>query len=60
MTSVKACGSEDVTGGLERGVFSYRSDVKQLEEEKKTLEVELDDIRSQLERDGYTSVAQMR
>ncbi|XP_028283911.1 myomegalin isoform X3 [Parambassis ranga] len=60
LSSIQACGSEDVTGGLERGVLSYRSDVKQLEEEKKTLEVELDEIQSQLEGDGYTSVAQMR
>lgn len=37
-----------------------RADVKQLEEAKKTLKGQLEEIGLQLERDGYTSVAQMR
>lgn len=36
------------------------ADVKQLEEAKETLEGQLEEIQLQLERDGYTSVAQMR
>ena len=46
------------------GMLAQRADGKrdkqQLEEAKTTLEGELEEIRSQLERDGYTSVAQMR
>ncbi|XP_070701394.1 myomegalin-like isoform X2 [Pempheris klunzingeri] len=59
-TSVKVCGPEGVSGAPVRGVVSQRADVKHLEESKRTLEGHLEDIRSQLERDGYTSVAQMR
>lgn len=51
---------ENVTGGLVWGVSSQRTDVKQLEEAKKTLEGQLEEIKLQLERDEYTSVAQMR
>lgn len=51
---------EGVTAGLVRGVLSQRADVKQLEEAKKTLEGQLGEIRLQLEKDGYASVAQMR
>lgn len=36
------------------------ADVKQLEEAKKTLKGQLEEISLQLERDGYSSVAQMR
>lgn len=47
-----------------RGLLAQRSDgerdLQQLKEAKTTLEGELGEIRSQLERDGYTSVAQMR
>lgn len=43
-----------------RGAEGVRADVKQLEEEKETLEGQLGEIRLQLERDGYASVAQMR
>lgn len=39
---------------------SCRSDVKQLEEEKQTLEIQLEEISAQLEEDGFTSVSQMR
>lgn len=49
-----------MTRGLVRGAQSQRADVKHLDEAKKTLEFELEEIKSQLERDGYTSVAQMR
>lgn len=49
-----------MTRGLVRGAQSLTADVKQLDEAKKTLEFELEEIKSQLERDGYTSVAQMR
>lgn len=49
-----------MTRGLVRGAQSQTADVKQLDEAKKTLEFELEEIKSQLERDGYTSVAQMR
>ncbi|XP_050926027.1 myomegalin isoform X4 [Lates calcarifer] len=59
-TSVKLCESEGVTGGLARGALSQRADVEQLEEAKKTLEIQLEEIRLQLDRDGFTSVAQMR
>lgn len=57
---MKAHQPEDVTGGLVRGVLSQRTDIKQLEDAKKTLEDQLEEIKLQLERDGYTSVAQMR
>lgn len=43
-----------------RGSVSHCTDVKQLEEEKQTLESQLEEISEQLEADGYTSVAQMR
>ncbi|XP_035803441.2 myomegalin isoform X3 [Amphiprion ocellaris] len=59
-TPMKARGINSVTGQLGRGLLSQRADVKQLEEAKKRLEVELEEVKSQLERDGYTSVAQMR
>ncbi|GAA6234826.1 myomegalin-like isoform X5 [Lates japonicus] len=59
-TSVKLHESEGVTGGLARGTLSQRADVEQLEEAKKTLEIQLEEIRLQLDRDGFTSVAQMR
>ncbi|XP_022610484.1 myomegalin-like isoform X2 [Seriola dumerili] len=59
-TSVKAHEPEGVTGGLARGLLSPRADVKQLEEAKTTLEGQLEEIRLQLEKDGYASVAQMR
>ncbi|KAK5888903.1 hypothetical protein CesoFtcFv8_014954 [Champsocephalus esox] len=53
LASIQVCGAEGVTSALV-------SDVKQLEEAKNTLEVQLKEIKSQLERDGYNSVAQMR
>lgn len=56
LASLKACGAEGAPGPL----VSQRADIKQLEEAKKTLEAQLEEIRSQLERDGYTSVTQMR
>ncbi|XP_056277540.1 myomegalin-like isoform X4 [Pseudoliparis swirei] len=56
LASIQACGAEGVIGPL----VSQRADVKQLEEARKTLEGQLEEIRSQLERDGYSSVAQMR
>ncbi|XP_075954462.1 myomegalin-like [Anarhichas minor] len=46
LASIQACRAE--------------ADVKQLEEARKTLEGQLEEIRLQLERDGYTTVAQMR
>ncbi|XP_062260294.1 myomegalin-like isoform X2 [Platichthys flesus] len=58
--SVTSPEAEAVTAGLVRASLSQGADLKQLEEEKKTLEVQLEEIKSQLERDGYTSVAQMR
>ncbi|XP_069368003.1 myomegalin-like isoform X12 [Paralichthys olivaceus] len=58
--SVASHEAEAVTPGLVRRSLSLRADLKQLEEEKKTLEVQLEEIRSQLKGDGYTSVAQMR
>ncbi|KAM9719667.1 myomegalin-like isoform 11-T11 [Menidia menidia] len=57
---VKARGSERVTAGLTGGVFSQRADIQQLEEEKKALEAEFEEIKSELEKDGYTSIAEMR
>ncbi|XP_026168604.1 myomegalin isoform X3 [Mastacembelus armatus] len=59
-TSVKACGPDSVSGRLVRQALSQDADVEQLKEAKKTLEGQLEEIRLQLERDGYTSVAQMR
>lgn len=50
---MKARGADGVTGVPVRGVVSQTADVKQLEGQ-------LQEIRLQLERDGYTSVAQMR
>ncbi|XP_035025418.2 myomegalin isoform X3 [Hippoglossus stenolepis] len=58
--SVTSHEAEAVTAGLVRASLSQRANLKQLEEEKKSLEVQLEEIKSQLERDGYTSVAQMR
>ncbi|KAM7379228.1 hypothetical protein PAMP_004793 [Pampus punctatissimus] len=63
-TSGRAIGPECVSGGLVRGLLAQQADgerdIQQLKEEKTTLEGELKEIRSQLDRDGYTSVAQMR
>ncbi|XP_039671038.1 myomegalin-like isoform X7 [Perca fluviatilis] len=56
LASIQVCETEVVT----RALVSQRADVKQLEEAKKILEGQLEEIRSQLERDGYTSVAQLR
>ncbi|XP_068557567.1 myomegalin-like isoform X2 [Cebidichthys violaceus] len=56
LASVQARGAEGVIGPQ----VSQRADVKQLEEARKTLEGHLEEIRLQLERDGYTTVAQMR
>ncbi|XP_054479277.1 myomegalin-like [Anoplopoma fimbria] len=52
LAPIQARGAVGVIGPL----VSQRAELKQLEEARKTLE----DIRLQLERDGYTSVAQMR
>lgn len=60
LISVKSCGPERVTGVAVRGTVPQTADVKQLEEAKKTLKGQLGEISLQLERDGYTSVAQMR
>ncbi|KAM4552804.1 myomegalin isoform 4-T4 [Odontesthes bonariensis] len=64
LNSIQACakaeGSERVTAELIGGVFSQKADIKQLEEAKRALEVELEEIKSQLEKDGYTSMAEMR
>ncbi|XP_070775639.1 myomegalin-like [Enoplosus armatus] len=60
LASIQARGPEGGTGALLRGVVSQRADVKQLEEAKRTLEGQLEEIRLQLDRDGFTSVAQMR
>lgn len=49
-----------MTRALVRGLVTQRDDVKQLEEAKKTLEGQLEEIRLHLERDGFTSVAHMR
>ncbi|KAG7214689.1 hypothetical protein INR49_010581 [Caranx melampygus] len=59
-TPVNSHDNEGVTGGAVRGVLSQRADVKHLEEAKKSLEGQLGEIRLQLEKDGYTSVAQIR
>lgn len=60
LNSLKAFGPESVTRDPARGSVSCRSDIKQLEEEKQTLEIQLEEISAQLEGDGFTSVAQMR
>ncbi len=46
--------------GVTGATVSQRADVQQLEETKRTLEGQLEEIRLQLETDGYTSMAQMR
>ncbi|XP_032388031.1 myomegalin isoform X6 [Etheostoma spectabile] len=56
LASIQVCETEVVT----RALVSQRADVKQLEEVKKILEGQLEEIRSQLERDGYKSVAELR
>lgn len=60
LNSPKAFGPESVTRDPVRGSVSHSTDVKQLEEEKQTLESQLEEISAQLEVYGYTSVAQMR
>ncbi|CAJ1072092.1 myomegalin-like [Xyrichtys novacula] len=57
--SFQAGGPVCVTGAAKGGVYQ-RADVQQLEEEKRTLESQLEEMKFQLERDGYSSVAQMR
>lgn len=57
---MEAQGAECGIEGPALGSFSQKADIKQLEEAKRTLEVELEEIKSQLENDGYTSVADMR
>ncbi|XP_041847738.1 myomegalin-like isoform X2 [Melanotaenia boesemani] len=57
---VKAQEAECVTTELVRGAFSQKADLKQLEEAKRSLEVELEEIKYQLEKDGYNSMAEMR
>lgn len=49
-----------VRAGLMRAVQTHGPEVKHLEEAKRGLEFQLDQIRSHLERDGFTSVVQMR
>ncbi|XP_041660185.1 myomegalin-like isoform X3 [Cheilinus undulatus] len=56
----QARGPEGVTRAPAREEIFKRADVLQLEEEKRSLESQLEEMRFQLERDGYTSVAQMR
>lgn len=60
LISVKSCGPESVTGVAVRGRVPQAADIKQLEEAKETLKGQLEEISLQLERDGYSSVAQMR
>lgn len=60
LNSPKAFEPERVTRDPARGSVSRRSDIKHLEEEKQTLEIQLEEISAQLEGDGFTSVAQMR
>lgn len=60
LNSPQAFGPESETRDPARGSVSRRSDIKQLEEEKQTLEIQLEEISAQLEGDGFTSVAQMR
>lgn len=43
-----------------RGGVPPSADVRQLEEEKQTLESQLEEISAQLQGDGFTSLAQMR
>ncbi|KAK0137352.1 Myomegalin [Merluccius polli] len=47
-------------GALPQETEVHSQQVQRLEEEKKTLEGELQTIHSQLEKDGYSSLAQMR
>ncbi|XP_030016824.1 myomegalin-like isoform X3 [Sphaeramia orbicularis] len=63
-TSERACKTKGVSGGVVRGALAKKAevdqDIRQLEEAKTTLEVQLEEIRSQLESDGYSSMAHMR
>ncbi|XP_008332096.1 myomegalin isoform X3 [Cynoglossus semilaevis] len=58
--SVKPHEAGHVRAGLMRAVQTHGPEVKHLEEAKRGLEFQLDQIRSHLERDGFTSVVQMR
>ncbi|XP_076000607.1 myomegalin isoform X2 [Genypterus blacodes] len=61
LTSLKACGPEGTrSGALVTDVEAAGKTDAQVQEAKKTLEGELEEIRSQLESDGYSSIAQMR
>ncbi|XP_072220625.1 myomegalin-like isoform X4 [Leuresthes tenuis] len=52
---------EDDNNVSSRSLNSVQNaDIKQLEEAKRALEVELEEIKSQLEKDGYTSMVEMR
>lgn len=57
---MKARYAENVTGDLVGETVPQRNEAKQLEEAKNALEVQLKEIKLQLERDGFTSVGQMR
>ncbi|XP_034559899.1 myomegalin-like [Notolabrus celidotus] len=58
--SLQSHGPVCVTRAAAREEVFQRADVQQLEEEKRTLESQLEEMKIQLERDGYSSVAQMR
>uniref|UniRef100_UPI0037E7AEA3 myomegalin-like isoform X2 n=1 Tax=Semicossyphus pulcher TaxID=241346 RepID=UPI0037E7AEA3 len=60
LASIQARGPEGVIGAPVRVELFQRADIQQLEEAKRTLEGQLEEMRLQLDRDGYTSVAQMR
>ncbi|XP_017277709.1 myomegalin isoform X3 [Kryptolebias marmoratus] len=60
LNSVQAQRAEDATEGLVRGSLLQKAEIKQLEESKETLEAELEEIQSQLEQDGFNSLAEMR
>ncbi|KAM4556868.1 myomegalin isoform 2-T2 [Fundulus diaphanus] len=55
--SAKAQRAADESG---RRVDGTLHQIKQLEEAKRTLDVQLEEVQSQLEEDGYTSLSEMR
>eukprot|EP00063_Salmo_salar_P072657 XP_014047492.1 PREDICTED: myomegalin-like isoform X7 [Salmo salar] len=60
--SVMACGRGVLSGGPVSGALSQGAmgQVKQLAEQKRAIEEELEEMRTQLETTGYSSLAQMR
>lgn len=57
---LKSQRSDGVSEELLRGSLLQKAEIKQLEESKETLEAEIEEIQSQLRKDGFDSLAEMR